>query len=236
MTGFVTKKISRQKSLGAILKAARAKADASIEQAEIGTKVRARYLAALEEGQFDELPAEAYNVGFVRSYAQFLKLDPDKIVQLYREERSRGRVGANHHNVLAPKKMGDWKFLVTPKIIGIATSFLLFGGVVSYIVIQVNNFAKPPILQISNVPSEFTSDQDLIQLQGRTSVGSNVLMNAESIYVKADGSFAQDIQLSPGVNEILVLARSRAQKESKEIVKVLYKPDLAKAGQSGTTD
>jgi cytoskeletal protein RodZ len=231
MTGFVTKKIStRKKTLGSILKAARTKTNATIEQVEAETRICAKYVLALEAGDYSQLPAEAYNIGFVRKYAEFLKLNPNKIIALYREERSQKRLNDPANSTrISPRRVGDWNFLVTPKLIGIVGMLLLFGGISFYIVAQVRKFAAPPALAITNVPEEFTSDRDTVNLAGKTAEGATVFMNTEPILVNADGSFSQDVQLSPGVNQIVILSRNRAQKESREIVKVLYQQDFAKA-------
>jgi hypothetical protein len=53
-------------------------------------------------------------------------------------------------------------------------------------------------------------------------------MNNEPISVSSSGQFSQEVQLSPGLNQIVVMARNRAQKESRTVVKVLYKQDVAK--------
>ncbi|MDP3992920.1 MAG: helix-turn-helix domain-containing protein, partial [bacterium] len=89
MNGFITKQLGKRRSLGSILKTARTKAEVSLEQAESATKIPQKYLDALETGQYNRLPAEAYNLGYVRCYAEFLKLNPDKIISAYKEERSR---------------------------------------------------------------------------------------------------------------------------------------------------
>src|SRR4051794_11907911 len=51
-------------------------------QAEVATKIRGKYLRALEEEQFEVLPAETYVKGFLRTYAEYLGLDG----QLYVDE------------------------------------------------------------------------------------------------------------------------------------------------------
>lgn len=231
MTGFVTKKLGRSRSLASILKAARTKAGVSLEEAEVQTKVRLKYLEALETGQYHLLPAEAYNIGFIRAYAEYLKLNPDKIVRLYREERSQRvfQPRAEKQVALAPQRTVDWHFLITPKVLGVLGAILLFGGVISYIAFQLNEFTKPPAVSINNVPSEFTSDKDRVKLEGKATAGSVVFMNAEPISVDPIGSFAQEIQLSPGVNEVIVSAKSRAGKESRLSVRILFNPNIAKA-------
>ena len=58
-------------------------------QAELATKVRGKYLRALEEEQFDVLPAQTYVKGFLRTYAEYLGLDG----QLYVDEYNSRFVG-----------------------------------------------------------------------------------------------------------------------------------------------
>src|SRR3954447_174768 len=53
-------------------------------QAELATKIRGKYLRALEEEQFDLLPSQTYVKGFLRTYADYLGLDG----QLYVDEYS----------------------------------------------------------------------------------------------------------------------------------------------------
>ncbi|HUD21185.1 MAG TPA: helix-turn-helix domain-containing protein [Candidatus Saccharimonadales bacterium] len=235
--GFTTKKISKPKTLGSILRSARTKAELTVEQAQEQTKICERYLIALEQGNYAALPAEAYNIGFIRTYASFLKLNPDKIVRLYREERSLNRLNPQENQVvMRPRKIGDWHFLITPKVLAILGTVIFFGALVGYIAVELNRFAQPPTLAITNVPSQFTSSQDKIKLAGHTDGGATVLMNSQTISVADDGSFSQDVQLNPGVNQITILARNRAEKVSTETVQVLYNPDLAKTDNSVTKE
>lgn len=48
--------------------------------------IRKLYLEAIEESDYDEIPAFPYGVGFIRSYAEYLGLNGDNIVDLYKEE------------------------------------------------------------------------------------------------------------------------------------------------------
>jgi len=231
MTGFVTKKIqpNRPRSLGSILKAARTKASISLEDAEIQTRIRLKHLEALESGEYQVLPADAYNIGFIRCYAEFLKLNPEKILRLYREERSQSRLTPAKEVNLAPIRTNDWKFLITPKVLGIASAVLVFGGIVTYIAAQLSEFTQPPTIVLATQADEFTSEADTVNLKGSTTEGAIVFMNNEPIQVTPSGQFAQDVQLSPGVNEIVIAAESRAGNRSQRSVKVLFNPNLAQA-------
>lgn len=236
MTGFVTKKISRQRSLGMIFKMARTKLNWTLEQAEVETKICAKYLQALEDGNYSLLPAEAYNIGYVRGYAQALKLDQDKTVDLYREERSSQHFGGkSERSLLKPARTRDGNFFITPKLIGAVVAVLLFGGMVTYVAFQLRQFSQPPMLVISNVPQEFTSTKDTVTLKGQTTAGALVAINDEPIIVGANGGWEQTFQLAPGLNQITIKATSRAQQASQKMISVLYNQQgLASAAGSAT--
>jgi cytoskeletal protein RodZ len=69
--------------LGNSLREARSRQGLGYPQVELATKIRAKYVRALEEEQFDVLPAETYVRGFLRTYADFLGLDGQLYVDEY---------------------------------------------------------------------------------------------------------------------------------------------------------
>ncbi len=60
------------------LRAAREARGVDLFRVERDTKIRIKYLAAMEQGEFSELPADVYARGFLRNYASYLGLDPDE--------------------------------------------------------------------------------------------------------------------------------------------------------------
>lgn len=73
-------------SLGALLKKEREEKGLSLTQISRQTRVRPRFLEAIENEEWDLLPAPALVKGFIRSYARVLALDEKRIVELYGEE------------------------------------------------------------------------------------------------------------------------------------------------------
>jgi len=73
-------------SLGDTLRERRAALGVSLEQAEAATRIRSRLLLALENGDYDVLPNPGYVRGYISSYARFLELDPQALLQLYKAE------------------------------------------------------------------------------------------------------------------------------------------------------
>jgi cytoskeleton protein RodZ len=69
--------------LGEWLIRAREARGLTIEDAERDTRISRRYLQALESGDLDVIPAPVYARGFLRSYAQYLGLDPQEAMARY---------------------------------------------------------------------------------------------------------------------------------------------------------
>ena len=74
-------------SMGEVLREARYRLNVSLEEAEEYTKVRKKYLIALEEDDYSELPAPVYARGFLQLYAEFLGIDPQFADKLYQPPR-----------------------------------------------------------------------------------------------------------------------------------------------------
>ncbi len=69
--------------IGNSLREARLRKELDFPELEQGTKIRAKYLRALEDENFDQLPASTYIKGFLRTYADYLGLDGQLYVDEY---------------------------------------------------------------------------------------------------------------------------------------------------------
>jgi cytoskeleton protein RodZ len=71
--------------VGTILREARNRRNVELPEVEAATRIRLRYLRAIESEEWDVLPGGVYTRGFIRTYASFLGLDGDRLVKDYRE-------------------------------------------------------------------------------------------------------------------------------------------------------
>jgi cytoskeleton protein RodZ len=78
--------VSRLPSIGEALRSAREAQGKSVEDAAAATRIRPSYLEALEEEHFEQLGGNVYAKGFLRSYARFLGVDPDPLLDAYRAQ------------------------------------------------------------------------------------------------------------------------------------------------------
>jgi cytoskeletal protein RodZ len=86
--------------IGSSLREARLRQGLEFPEIEQATKIRAKYLEALEQEHFDLLPAQTYVKGFLRSYADYLGLDP----QLYVDEFTSRYVIGDDDSMVRPRR------------------------------------------------------------------------------------------------------------------------------------
>ena len=74
-------------SIGEKFKKRREERGLFIEQIARDTNISKKYIEAIENENFSEMPGEAYLLGFLRSYAEYLDIDPDEIVAIYKNTK-----------------------------------------------------------------------------------------------------------------------------------------------------
>lgn len=73
-------------SIGQILADARRKRKMTIKDVEKAIKIRAKYISALEQDAFNQIAGEAYVIGFIKTYAQWLEIDGNALIDRYKEQ------------------------------------------------------------------------------------------------------------------------------------------------------
>src|SRR3954462_11052048 len=76
-----------------------------IADVEVATKIRAKYLRALENEEFGLLPGNTFVKTFLRTYAEYLGLDPQLLLEEYRAEyEPRGDAEMQQYSVAARQR------------------------------------------------------------------------------------------------------------------------------------
>jgi transcriptional regulator with XRE-family HTH domain len=79
--------------VGKRLREARTRRELSLQEVEAATKIRGRYLQALENEDWDQLPGDTYARAFIRTYAALLGLDGERLAEEQRRGRGAARPG-----------------------------------------------------------------------------------------------------------------------------------------------
>ena len=206
MTGDVHK-------LGEVLRTAREGKGVDFARVERDTKIRQRYLSALELGDYADLPGAVYTKGFLRNYGAYLGLDPEYLIDLYRIESvaasgDRPRVPAAPRPLAARRSRA---FVVTPGAVAAAILTIMVGGFVAYLGFEFVNFARTPELRITDPPGNVNGYTDLeITIRGVTEPNASVkvsnLPENPTVVADAEGQFEVVVGLLPGSNVVQLVA------------------------------
>jgi cytoskeletal protein RodZ len=210
--------------LGEVLRAAREARGVDLPRVERETKIRERYLSALERSEYRELPGSVYTKGFLRNYGAYLGLDPEYLIDLYRLETAELR--AERPMTPAPPRPISGRrtraFVVTPGAVVAAILTLLVGGFIAYLGYEFVNFARTPELRITEPAGNVNQHPDrTITLRGITAPNATVTVSGLSVNpsVEADdtGAFEVAVELRPGSNIVRLVARDPVTGRDSEI-------------------
>lgn len=90
------------KELGQVLRMKRESMGLSLSEVEVKTKIRKRYLEALEQGDWSVLPGDVYARGFIRSYAEILGLDGMGLLVELDERNAKKRIVGTSGDTVPP--------------------------------------------------------------------------------------------------------------------------------------
>ena len=225
--------------LGEMLRSARERRGLDRARIERDTRIRERYLSALERGAYDELPGEVYARGFLRTYATYLGLDPDAMVALYRLETrrpaDRARTPARRRPLASPQPRA---FTLAPGAVAAAILTVLVGALVAYLAYQVITFARTPELRVLDPAGDVSGHRESsIVIRGVTAPNARVsvsgLAENPSVVADAAGGFSVRVELVPGSNLVTITALDpRTTRESAEVTRTIEVVGDADAGES----
>jgi cytoskeletal protein RodZ len=201
-------------SLPERLYAARERKGVDLYRAERDTKIRARYLAALERGDWKELPGAVYTKGFLRNYALYLGIEPEDVLRQWRRERGEIREA---EPIVVPRPISAPRQGLTFSP-GIIWAALLTVGVIAFAVylgVQLLRFAKPPTLSVTNPSTAVTDVSETTTtytLEGTSIPGATISIATPGreqpwrVSADADGHWTQQVELRRGQNQFDVTA------------------------------
>lgn len=216
--------------IGTILKSSRLKSKKSMEEISSELCIRKIYLTALEESDYETLPPIPYGVGYVRTYARYLGLNPERAVKLYKaasqvEEQSKdddaGQIPeankSNGRHILAgiialAVLYGGWYLYTVSSVVettnrGTAEESVAENGgaAVSAVENDVKTEETPAAASLENVvsPAEETSQTDNV--------------SADSVKMPTENE-AEEVSELPGAGQTPVPEKQAAAEEEAAVL------------------
>lgn len=213
-------------NVGLQLKRRRQRLKLSLTDVELATKIRNKYLVALESGDADALPNDVYSRGFVQHYAEYLGLNGQDLAERYVHERGGMPVAPTG----APKLDRPRRLVATPTLAVVGGLILIVIVVVVYLGYQFSALAAPPRLSLDAPVQGQTATSATITVKGSATPGSDVAVDDVPVATDTNGGFSTTLVLQDGVNNIRVSAVSKLGKQTEITRSILAKlPDEASA-------
>jgi cytoskeletal protein RodZ len=207
------------RTVGEMLREARERKSLPLEAVEEGTKIRLKFLKAIESNDFTQMPSLSYAKGFVKNYSEFLGLNSRTVLAFFRRQT----VEVTRSSLL-PKRIDEplnrSLLQLTPgKFITLIVSVLVLLFLV-YLGLQYQALQKAPTLIVDEPGHQVVVTDKRIDVLGKTDPDATVTINGVSVLVRSDGRFFDQINLDPGVNKLTIVATSRLGKTTTQLVEV----------------
>ena len=198
--------------VGGIFSSARKSKRISVKKASEDLLISRENLEAIEKSDWQNLPEPPFAQGFIRSYAQYLGLNVEHTLALFRREYDEVKYQGKKTPHSAKKR-----FYLTPSRLA---SFLTIAVVlvfVSYLVLQYLSVLSSPKLEVNSPPDDLTTSIPAVAILGRTEKGATVAVNGEFVAVNQDGEFSHQLVLAEGRNEIEIVASKKLSPKSRTV-------------------
>lgn len=207
------------KKVSETLKEEREKKGFTLLEIAKATKIKKGFLEAIEEGRLNDLPSESYALGFIKNYAEYLLLSPDKITALFRREYKR-----EHQEILPGFRQDNKKFpqknFLSSKSLLIILSLLVF---FVYMFYQFSPLFFSPYLAISRPKNGEEFSDSVISVLGKTDPYAMLVIDGDEVTIGLDGSFKKSLFAFPGEKKISVVVKNRFGRETRQIITVKVK-------------
>ena len=196
------------KTAGQVLKEVRFQKKVDIADVSRVTKIRSQILEFIEADDFRQLPSGTVARGFIRNYSEFLGLNPEYVLAIFRRDFVENQLGH-----IVPRGMADpvektsfW----TPRstvIAAVTATFVLFAVYLGY---QYHLLTGPPSLNLSKPQNaQIVSDPNL-EIAGKTDPEATISINGQLISLDQGGQFSFRYSLHPGSNRIVITATAKS--------------------------
>ncbi|MEI7579926.1 MAG: helix-turn-helix domain-containing protein [bacterium] len=208
------------RTIGTLLKERRKERGLSIEEVAQITKIRGRYLEALEDSNYSIFPSEVYIKGFLKNYAKLLKINEERALAMYRREREYQLKTPTISTTEKIKGKG-FNFQFTPQRIITGVVIIIVLLTVYYIGSYTGKILKAPTLSISKPvilqaggSSNYEAYGNSLDIAGKVEPGATLTINGQRYETNNFEAFFTTLNLKEGRNDFTIVAESQFGKKS----------------------
>lgn len=188
-----------QPTVGEQLRTAREAKGLSLEDVAAQTRIPQRHLASIETGDWDNLPAPTYTIGFAKNYAGAVGLDRVEIGNQLREEMGGLRFASNSADVFEPAD--PRRTMPKGLVIGTILAVIVLIGVMSWLNKRSLDQGNEPQQQVAQQPAAPAAPKPAVQAPAPVAAQGPVVLTATApawIQVTDQGKTLFEGMLQPG--------------------------------------
>ncbi len=182
--------------------------------------IAAKYLTAIEEGRYHDLPGSVYARNFVRRYVARVDLDPAAAMDRFEAEyRVMAAVHPTGRPLLSQRVRTEPAWWRRHLRLFLAGAVILL--VLGYFGWQVFQLFRPPSLTVVEPPGDLATSERQLIVSGQTDPGASVTINRQSAEVSPAGQFREQVDLQPGLNTLQIAAKQPRSRERMVVRNIL---------------
>lgn len=198
------------KTTGQLLQETRASKHLELADVAKITKIRPQFLLWLEADDYGRLPSSTVAKGFIKNYAQYLGLNPEHLLALFRRDFVENQAGQIvPRGMVEPVNQPSFWTPRTTIIALVAFIFTLFGAYMFY---QYQILVGPPSLEISAPANNITVAEPTVEIIGMTDPEATISVNHNLVALDKGGRFSLRVPLESGANQINIIATGKSGK------------------------
>lgn len=225
MVSFKTKKLDDNLTLGERLIKLRKAKGVDLVSLEKSAGISRKYLVALEEGRYQNLPSYIYAKNYLRNYLLAIGISQvNDYLRLFEIERNMHKkttlqISPSSHRFSFKKYFN--KIEITPQRIKLAFITAIILICFGYLGWETKKIVSSPLLAVESPENDLVTNKPLVEVKGKTEKEVKLTINDQEIFVDANGDFSDKIFLQDGLNIIKISAIKKYSKSSTTFRKVL---------------
>jgi cytoskeletal protein RodZ len=191
----------KDETLGQVFKRYRETEGIKIEKVEKDTRISKRMLLLIEKDDYQRLSDDLYTKNIIKTYAKYLSLDFNKLLNLYAAGQKNFSTGKAE--IALPEKT---RIYLTPQRVRIIIIIIIVLALTAYLGLQIQNIYEPPRLFVSQPDKNIITEQSFIEIKGQTEKEARVYINEKEVFLDPQGEFKATLDLQKGLNLIKISA------------------------------
>lgn len=201
------------RKVGDILKRNRLDKNFILEDVEKRTKIRVKFLRAIEEGDYSLFSSSTYLRGFIKNYSDFLQLPTQEILAVFRREFDKQDQIRIIPKGLTSKPQNQMVHF-TPKSISIIGGIALVVIFFTYLINGYLSVTGVPELVITKPEPGLTVATDKVIVEGYTDPAAKLTINNQEVLVSEDGNFSQEVSVNNNTTSLTIVSKKKDGKKN----------------------